>query len=382
MQACGIICEYNPFHWGHAYQLEQARAQSGCPYIVCVMSGAFTQRGEAALVDKWTRAAMALECGADVVFELPTLFAVRDAQRFAFGGVSLLNALGVCDALSFGCEDPQALRHADQLLQEDPDRIREGLAKGQTLARARGLPQLPNLILALEYLRALRDIGSPMRPVPVARLDGYHDPALKRMASASAIRAALWRGEDVGLAMPPKAYRLLTESQGCWHRPDALDTLLLGLLRVAPESALRSAADVSEGLERRILACAQTATSRTELLDQLKCKRYTHARLSRVLTQALLGMDKALADSVPRPGYARLLGFRRQAAPLLRQIQNRAAIPVVTRPAAYRKQGDPAFALDLRAGDLWALGCADEAYRTGRRDLTQGVIICDSAPPR
>nr|HML45814.1 nucleotidyltransferase family protein [Clostridia bacterium] len=367
---------------GHAHHLEQARAQSGCTHIVCVMSGTYTQRGEAALVDKWTRAAMALECGADVVFELPTLFAVRDAQRFAFGGVSLLHSLGVCDALSFGCENPEALRNAEALLLEDPERIRQGLAKGQTLARARGLPQLPNLILALEYLRALRDIGSAMRPVPVARLDGYHDPTLKRMASASAIRAALWRGEDVGLAMPPKAHRLLMEARGRWHRPDALDSLLLGFLRVAPEEALRSVADVSEGLERRILACAQTATSRAELLDQLKCKRYTRARLSRVLTQALLGMDKALADSVPKPGYARLLGFRRQSAPLLRQIQDRAAIPIVTRPAAYRKQGDPVFALDLRAGDLWALGCADEAFRAGRRDLTQGVIICDSVPPR
>lgn len=382
MQACGIICEYNPFHRGHAHHVEQARAQSGCPYVVCVMSGAFTQRGEAALVDKWTRAAMALESGADAVFELPTLFAVRDAQRFALGGVSLLDALGVCGALSFGCEDPDALQNAEQWLQEDPERIRQGLAQGQTLARARGLPKLPNLILAVEYLRALRDTGSAMRPIPIARLDGYHDPTLKRMASASAIRAALWRGEDVRLAIPQSAHRLLMEAQGHWHRPDALDGLLLGFLRIAGADALHAVADVSEGLERRILACAQTATSRAELLDQLKCKRYTHARLSRVLTQALLGMDKTLAASVPRPGYARLLGFRRQAAPLLRQIQDRASIPIVTRPAAYQRQGDPAFALDLRAGDLWALGCADAAFRTGRRDLTQGVIICDSAPPR
>lgn len=335
------------------------------------MSGHFTQRGEPALVDKWARAEMALRGGADAVFEIPTLFAVRDAEHFALGGVSLLEELGVVTDLSFGSEtgDLDALRALSQA-EEDQGAIREALDKGQTLARARGIAlSRPNDLLGVEYLRALEKTDSAITPHAILRADGGHAGA----ESASAIRKAIRAGEDVLRLMPPSAYALLGRVEH--HREAALDTALLALLRAMPPQALQAVADVSEGLEFRLLRAAQEAGSREELLRIAKCKRYTHARLSRILTQALLGIDKSLVAAFPAAPYARLLGFRRDAAPLLRAVHERARIPIVTRPARFRAQGGRAFALDIRAGDLWALGC--DRRREGRRDLTTPLLILE-----
>lgn len=386
MRVCGVICEYDPFHNGHAYHLRTAKAQTGCEYVVCVTSGFFTQRGNAALVSKWARAEMALRCGADAVFELPALFAVRDAERFARGGVSLLSSLGVVSHLSFGSEsgDLDAL-WTKAMVEADLTAIREGLSQGMSLARARGEAMdvaldTPNDILAVEYLRAIRHLDSTLEPVTIRREgSGYHDAAMGDLASATAIRAAIRRGEDVYGAMPPPAYALLKRllAVGAIQREDGLDTALLALLRTIEPETLAQVADVGEGLENRLIRAAQEATSRVELLDLVKCKRYTWTRLSRIATQALLGITRRMAMEYPLPGYARLLGFRKDAQPLLAEIRSKAEIPVITRAAKYRVEGDRCFALDVRAGDLWALGMENELLRKGRMDLTQGVVMID-----
>lgn len=386
MRVCGVICEYNPFHNGHAHHLRQVRAASGCDWVVCVMSGAFTQRGEAAIVSKWARAEMALRCGADIVFELPTLFAVRDAERFARGGVALLDALGVVTHLGFGSEsgDLDALRSAAKV-EGNIAAIREGLAQGMSLARARGEAAgqsagMPNDVLAMEYLRALDSLCAGMKPITIRREgSGYHDAGMGQMASATAIRAAIRRNEDAYDAMPPAAYALLKRilDAGAMQRPDGLDTALLALLRSAPPQVVAQVADIGEGLENRLAAAAQETTTRDALLEAVKCKRYTWTRISRVLTQAQLGMTKRLAAEYPAPTYARLLGFRRAAQPLIAGIRDAASVPVITRVAKHRPQGDEALELDIRAGDLWALGMENVAFRGGRQDLTQGVVMVD-----
>lgn len=386
MRVCGVICEYNPFHNGHAHHLRTLRAQTGCDWIVCAMSGSFTQRGEAALISKWARAEMALRCGADAVFELPTLFAVRDAERFARGGVALLASLGVVTHLGFGSETGDLdMLYRQAAVEADLTAIREGLAQGMTLARARGealgqTADSPNDVLAVEYLRAIREMAPDIQPAAVRRMgSGYHDGALGELASATAIRAAVYRGEDVYGAVPPPAYALLKRllDAGAYQLADGLDTALLACLRTMPARALGTIADVGEGLENRLQRAAQTATSREALLAQVKCKRYTWARLSRVATQALLGMDRRLAAEHPLPGYARLLGFRRDAQPLMAAIKKNARVPVVTRAAKYVSEMDEAFLLDIRAGDLWSLGLAAQALRTGRQDLTRRPVIVD-----
>ncbi|MDL2317646.1 nucleotidyltransferase family protein [Eubacteriales bacterium OttesenSCG-928-A19] len=386
MRVCGIICEYNPFHNGHAYLIRALKERTGCAYVVCAMSGQFTQRGEAALVSKWARAEMALRSGADAVFELPALFAVRDAERFARGGVALLSSLGVVTHLGFGSEsgDLDALL-AMAKVEGDLNVIRANMARGMTLARARGeaLGQdagAPNDTLAVEYLRALGRQRAAIEPVTVKRLGGgYHDETLGGMASATAVRAAIYRGEDVYAAMPAPAYALLLrlKEAGAYQRPDGLDEALLALLRTIPAESLARIADVGEGLENRISRAAQDAVSRASLLELVKCKRYTWSRLSRVLTQALVGMTKQLAMAYPVPTYARLLGFRRDAQPLMAAIRRQADIPIVTRAAKYRPEDDRVLALDIRAGDLWALGMLNPPLRKGRADLTHDVVIVD-----
>jgi len=398
MRVCGIICEYNPFHNGHAYHLARAKVLSRADYTVCVMSGSYTQRGEPALADKWSRARMALLSGADLVVELPALFAVRPAEDFALGGVAMLNALGV-SALAFGseCGDLSALENTAARLEEETPSflagLRAELALGASLARARAraledaLPPAaldalaqPNSALAICYLRAMRASGSPMEPILIPRTGGaHHDDAPGPLASASAVRAAVEtvRWEDVRAAVPESVYALLRDAneQGRLHLPGALDTALLAALRTKPVGEIAVLCDVNEGLEYRIQRSAWAAGDREQLLAAVKCKRYTRTRLSRILCAAQLGMTRELADRFPAPTYARVLGFRAGARPLLSRLKRIANLPLVTKTASAGLRDDGCFALDLRATDLWVLGCASPSARAARRDLLTPPVI-------
>jgi len=394
MQAVGVICEYNPFHRGHALHLSRARALSGADYVICVMSGSVTQRGTFARHDKWSRARMALEHGADLVIELPVRFACASAQEFAGGGVALLSALGVCTHLSFGCEKealpllPAALSAFDENNPVFMHTLRVRLDEGLPYPRARALAAQaacgigdlaeiiakPNAALALEYLRALPE---SITPVPVVREGaGYHDETLCALSSATAIRRALDEGrlEEALCAVPQAALLDACESSGGIHEEEALTQALLYLLRSASPESLAQIYGMDEGLEYRFIAAARTAKTREELLAAIKTKRYTHARLSRAAANVLLGVTKEFAAQYSSPAYVRILGFRKEAAPLLRSIKEYASIPLITKAADF----DPAealFALDVRAQDLWSLGCKNPALRNAGRDFTTSPII-------
>ncbi len=379
MKIAGIIAEYNPFHNGHAFHVEQTRRATGCDHVIACMAGHFTQRGEPACMSKWARARMALACGVDAVFELPALFAVRPADAFARGGVAILGGLRA-DVLSFGCEtDDMALVGAlAELRAGEPEtvsrRVREGLDAGLSHARARGealaeylglSPQAinrPNLTLAAEYVRAIRTLGLDIRPVAICRKGDYHDETLGPWASATAIRAALARGEaQTALEAIPKAARPF------WT-PDAMhpmDDMLLYRLRSMSPEALAALTEVGEGLENRLYRLCREHGSRETLLEALKCKRYTHARLSRTLAHALLGIDRAMVSDIPLPPYARLIGARAGAEALLGELKARTRIPIAT--AASQLRGEPCFELECRATDAWALlHDAPESRRAGR----------------
>ena len=383
MTIAGIIAEYDPFHRGHAWHVSETRRITGCDWVVACMAGHFTQRGEPALWSKWARARMALASGVDAVFELPALWAVRPADAFARGGVAVLGGLG-CDVLSFGSEtaDLALLRRLAALRANEPAElsrsIREKLDGGLSHARARGeavaellglAPETvnrPNLILAAEYLRAIEAGGYAMTPVAVKRVGDYHDDeAVGPFASATAIRGAFLRGDaEAALkAMPVPV------------RPDALhpmDDLLLHVLRGMRADQLAALPDVSEGLEHRLHDACRLASTREGLLDALKCKRYTRARLSRTLTHALLGMDRVFTDAHPAPTWARLLGVRAGAELLLKELSQRAALPVVTRAAELR--GDPVFELECRATDTWALLHDAPELRVMGREYTEKFL--------
>ena len=372
-RVCGVICEYNPFHKGHAYQLQKARDITGAQVMVCVMSGPFTQRGDAAIVSAGLRADMALSCGADVVVELPAVYAVREAEFFALGGVSILEALKP-DCISFGCEiaDLPGLQRAALLLERPTEAfeeaLRTGLQKGQSHARAQGMalqrcldhPQstivsAPNNVLAICYLRALLRIGSSMMPVPVKRLGDYHDTGWQEgFASATAAREAIRRGDwrQIEKMIPEDALPQLmkTLEDGIIHRPESLDILLREKLHHMNEDMLRQYPNVNEGLEHRLKSLAPMHISRHGLLAALKTKRYTHTRLNRLLTHILLDMTSyRIKQSNPRS--FRLLGFKASARAYLSSLPKG-----LLYTKAARQEKDESFLLDMAAYDLWSLG--------------------------
>ena len=386
MRIAGIIAEYNPFHNGHARHIALTRAATGCDHVIVCMDGHFSQRGEAAIASKWARVRMALSCGADAVFELPAMFAVRTADAFARGGVAILGGLGA-DWLSFGAEtdDMELLRALARLRAEEPPEvsaaIRAGLDVGMSHARARGeavgeylgvAPEAihqPNMTLAAEYLRAQEALAPNMKPVAIRRNVGYHERALGEFAPAAAIRAAFARGETARAleAIPPEARQ--------FAMPDAMhdmDDMLMLCLRGMSAEDMACLPDVGEGLENRLYRLCRETSTREALLEGMKCKRYTRARLSRLLTHALLGVTQAQLDANPTPAYARLLGVRAGAEGLLAELSARATMPIVSSAAALR--GNPVFDLECRATDVWALLHDDPALRLPGREFTEKFI--------
>ena len=387
MKIAGIIAEYDPFHNGHAWHIRQTRRMSGCDAVIVCMVGHFTQRGEPAMLSRWQRARMALACGADAVFDLPALFAVRTADAFARGGVTILAGLGA-DVLSFGSEidDMRMLRTLADLREAEPEplteAIRQKLSEGRSHARARGealseymgLPkqtlEQPNALLGVEYLRSIDTLGANMQPLAVPRHGGaHHAEAVGEYASAGAIRAAWRRGEtDEALLAIPEAVR------PAWGL-DALhpmDDMLLYRLRQMDEGDLAALPDVSEGLEHRLHRLCRECTGREELLQRMKCKRYTRARLSRLLTHALLGIDRSLLEAVPAPPYARLIGFARGSEDVLAELRRRSALPIVSRSSELR--GDPCFDVECRSTDIWGLLHDDPALRLSGRELREPLV--------
>lgn len=373
----GVIAEYNPFHLGHAYHLRRARELSGADYVVVVMSTCFTQRGEAALLAPAARAEMALRCGADAVFALPAVWAVRDAEHFALGGAAILNNLG-CDAISFGSEhaDLSLLQNTARLL-DTPDeafhtalqsRTASGLpypaavagAAEEQLPGAGALLSSPNSTLAICYLRALMQLGSHMEVFPVARTAAYHDTALTdAMPSATALRGAILRGDwrSTEAAMPPEAFRVLHTAAltGKLHRPNALEQALLYKLRTMTDEEYAALPDISEGIEYRLRTAALSSHSRETMLQTAKTRRYPHARLSRLAAHALLGMTHAQFQSMQQPEAAWLLGFRKDAAPLIRHLSSVSLLPIITRSSEHDMSASW-FITEVRAHDVWALG--------------------------
>lgn len=367
----GIVAEYNPFHNGHLKQLDALKTRYGADFIVCVLSCAFTQRGLPAMLSTHARAEMALRCGADLVLGMPYSFGTAQANRFAMGGVGILHRLGVVNRLCFGVEEAllPVLERAGALAGSDA--CREGLARGLkgglSFARAQGealqalLPDVPsgtlnapNFNLGLCYLDALKRLGSAIAPLAIAREGGYHDTAPGASPSAAAVRLALQRGDWGGVkaAVPKDVYPLLRRAalDGGLHAQGALDRVLLhAVSRLQPQD-MRGVPDISEGLEHRILSCLPQAASRAALAERVKTKRYPYARISRALTHLMVGLTPALCP--PVPPYARLLGFRERALPLLSRIRQ-GGFPLVSRPA---RTNDPSLALDMRAEQLWHLG--------------------------
>lgn len=403
----GIIAEYNPFHNGHAYQIEQARLLTGCDFLVVVMSGDYVQRGAPAVFDKYTRTRMALACGADLVLELPVACSCASAEFFASGAVSLLDGLGCVDFLCFGSEsgDLQSLMEPARILaKESPvfqEALRRGLSLGLSFPAARkeafractsdpDILDLPNNILGIEYLKALLQRESIIKPVTIKRKgQGYHDTLLDSgFASASGIRRFLKQEEAPLSALPALKESLpdpvmevlkdtLAHTLPVWEEDFSM-LLRYELLRQSASDLTRYA-DISPDLGRRLKNCADKFSSFSEFVALVKTKDVTYTRITRALFHILLNLTgEDTRNSVAMP-YARILGFRKDHSRILGLLKENSRIPIIPKAADYKTyltpDLQPLFEKDLFAANLYETIAAAKQKRAFLHDLKRSPVI-------
>lgn len=396
MQIAGIVAEYNPFHTGHAYQISQTRKLLGQDTaIIAVMSGNWVQQGGCAIGDKWLRARLALMGGADLVLELPTVWAASTAESFARGAVDILNGTGVADVLSFGseCGDVERLKCVAACLDSPSYREKLGryLNQGLTFAACRqtaveeligqdmgGLLATPNNNLGVEYIRALNGRNSTIRPITVLRQGAAHNSIsdeVQEFVSATQIRRDLLESRQDRIAgyLDPAALEWLKELPSMANIERALLLLLRGMTAEMWEKIPDSGA--AEGLPQRLVRAGRQCTSVEEFFELTKTKRYTRARLNRLLLWAYLGIrDQDVPDSPP---YIRVLGFNSIGQEVLKEMKKRAALPVVTKPAHGKElddRGRRLFEIESKCTDLYDL-CFERIKTPGREWTTGPVII-------
>ena len=378
----GIAAEYNPFHNGHLLQMASARERLPDASFVVVLSSNFTQRGLPGIVDKWSRAEMALSGGADLVLELPFLFACNAAPEFGAGAVDLLARTGIATHISFGMEDAGCdTRSILNILIQEPASFKRSLRKKldgglsypravgdaleEELPGARDFLSKPNNSLALSYLLRIGRRGYPLIPLPIQRTgSGYHDLDPGPLPSAAAIRSALQDAQASQwprFVMPPSTLRILEEARTRGRfcpGPRPLWPLLQALLLRSSPGGLRGCAGMDEGMENLFLKRYKNAASYDDFVGSCVCARYTRSRIQRQIVRLLAGVDRWSAAAASRAGvpYARLLGGSERGKRLLRDRARHSDIPIVTRLAAVRDPiGKLTAAAEFRASKLYEL---------------------------
>ncbi len=374
LSACGIIAEYNPFHNGHLWQLQQVKKLTGLPVMIA-LSGHFTQRGEAACLDKWTRAKAAVAAGADLVLELPLPCVLSSGEFFAAAGVELLASSGCLTALACGVEETSfdfPLLAGTSLTPAYAAALRKGLDEGLSYAAAcsrafashlpKNVPPLKkaNDILALEYTKALLPLG--ITPLYLPRQEAEHG-SLKispgaSFASGRALRAAWKKNEWQKVAACVPAPILKAMQERALPRADLFWQLAAYRLRTLRSSEIAAVSSCSEGLEQRLKAAAGCPDP-ASALTMLSSKRYSASRLRRLLCQVVLGQEAAIYKR-PQPRYLRVLAFNEQGRLLLKTMKKTAALPLLTKTSpSVLKRHSPAvqaqFSAEAAATDLYGL---------------------------
>ncbi|MBB6443727.1 nucleotidyltransferase [Bacillus benzoevorans] len=394
MKATGVIVEYNPFHYGHIYHLEQAKKVSGADVVIAAMSGNFLQRGEPALVSKWARTEMALNGGIDLVFELPYAFAVQKADTFANGAVSLLSAAG-CSSICFGSEsgDIEGFYDTYRFLNQHDEKYKAAihafLQQGNSYPKALSLAfaslepdkhlidlTKPNNILGFQYVTAAQKQQASLKMATIKRKNAdYHDEQFTSspIASATSIRKALFSRTNEGSAIqsyvPDDTYRLLTSYQrsfGSFHNWENYWSYIKLLLLQTTAEELKDIYEMEEGLENRFLALAAKAESFSEFMNALKTKRYTWTRLQRALTHILTRTKKTdVKMAEEKVSYLRLLGMTRNGRAYLNRYKKEISLPIIVKRASF---DDPLIRLDSKAARIYAMGLPQK-YRQKALEL-------------
>lgn len=399
MKAAGIICEFNPFHNGHKYLLERVRQELQPDALVCVMSGNFVQRGEPAMWNKYSRAKAAVLCGADLVIELPVYAAVNSASEFAKGGISILKGLGIVDTIAFGSEigDAKILKRAAEMSVAENkafsavfrDAIDKGIsyAKAYEIAVTEQIKDLPehffegsNNILALEYIKQNILTSANLNIFTVKRIGSAHDSFSPEecLASASYLRNT-WFTDNKNYVnfIPSECLDLFEDSQVFdFKANEALFQMLrLSILNTSLEE-IAALSEASEGLENLVKKAVLNASNTDELIQYIKSKRYTYARISRLLIQLLLNLNKySVKEAFDHP-YARVLAFNETGREAIKCSKEKASIPVITNLNKQVKQNDPILAglnLDFHASDVYNVITSNNIYENSDK-------VCNCIP--
>lgn len=395
MKVIGIVAEYNPFHLGHKYHLDISKKITNSKYSIAIMSGSFVQRGEPSLVDKWTKAKMAIDNGVDLVIELPFVFATQSAELFAYGSISLLNSLNIVDYISFGSEigNLDILNEIAHILVEEPpyykDRLKIYLKKGNSFSVSRSMAlkdyylkynkdnlniekilASPNNILAIEYLKALIRLNSSMIPVTVKRIGSqFKETELShRISSATAIRKKLLENneaiKEIEKFVPFSSYKYLIEylKNNSFNSLNNYNQIIHYLLRIKNAESLRDIMDIEPGLENRIINMSGKYYDIDKFIQNIVTKRYPRSRIQRILVHLMAGLDRdKFMDILPNyPAYIRVLGANEKGFGLLRRIKEKSNIPIITKFSDYKKHDSPyiekIITFDKKATDLFYLG--------------------------
>lgn len=378
MNATGVIVEYNPFHNGHLYHVQQAREKTAANVVIAVMSGHFLQRGEPALINKWQRARTALSNGVDIVIELPYRFATGQAKDFAFGGISLLEALN-CSSICFGSEEGhlntfkttyEALNaHDDEIQTTIQLSIKNGISYPQALNNAYQIISQkynislldlskPNNILGYHYYEQIQQQQFSIQPYTIQRIAaGYHEPIhanAQSIASATGIRKALFETHDfstIQTFMPATSFNILKEQDHYANWEKFYPLLRYTLLRLTPQQ-LTTYVDITEGIEYLLHKAAKQANTFQKFMQIVKSKRYTWTRIQRMLTHVFVGYTKQQQSEINAPSYIRILGMTAAGQKYLSENKKTATLPIISRVG---KTTDPLLSLDIRATDLYML---------------------------
>lgn len=400
MKTTGIIAEYNPFHNGHRYHLEKAKETTGSDYAVVIMSGDYTQRGTPAIFSKYVRARAALLSGADLVLEMPVFGSVSSAPDFSECGVNSLHAAGICNFLFFGSESGSIeclYEQASVISEESPEiseKIKEGIKSGLSWPLARSaaygnsevIASSPNDILGIEYIKALQKCHSSIRPVTIRRTDpGYHsEKRAGSFASATAARKAILENDlDFLTEILPDTFFECLKEDPC--PPVTFDdcSLLLGekLLNATSEE-LDAISGMPKDLARKLYNNRMEFLPASDLVAARKDRNYTYTRVNRCILNLMLGITKV--DTVAFKEYGcvpwlRILGFRKNAAPLLSALKKNASVPVITKTANASSilsgQALSLFEKHLKTAELYRLLSQLKTGRSMKNEYTRSIII-------
>lgn len=395
MNILGLIAEYNPFHFGHKYHLEQSLKETNCDHSIAIMSGSFVQRGMPSFVDKWSKAKMAIDNGVDLVIELPTIYSSQSAELFSLGAIKILNAINVVDYLSFGSEEGnlEPLKEISYILLDESIEFKKHLnyylSLGNSFPVSRSLAlqdyinqnslfkvdnvqdilKESNNILAIEYLKALHSINSDIKPYTIKRIGSdYKDKSIKtKYSSATGIRNIILNNNiDASKELLPKeSFNILREYIEKYKQFNTIknhNNIIRYLFLTTDKNKLKNLIDINEGLENRIINFFKKDQDIENIISQISTKRYPSTRIQRIFIHLLLGLNQIDIENayLNNPQHIRVLGSNKKGHSIINKIKKESPIKVITKFSDYKKYNikeiSKILEFEKKATDIYFLG--------------------------